>query len=218
MMRYGKFLWVAPWVGGMFILLVFLTTGCSLIDKNKERLNRYTSDRKTMEEGNQAFHGGDFERAMDIFARLIRQGEDGPFHSQALYGFACASLVLAENPDQRKEALAVWDTWDRILPVRREMSDPRMLTPFLQKLAYSPPVESPKEKEPPREKGPPKEPSPTEKQEDQGLLQSKEKEIERLRNKLSVKEEEVRTLKSQIESLETIHQTIQEKKKELSSP
>jgi predicted nucleic acid-binding Zn-ribbon protein len=79
-------------------------------------------------------------------------------------------------------------------------------------------MESPKEKEPPREKEPPKEPSPTEKQEDQGLLQSKEKEIEQLRNKLCVKEEEVRTLKSQIESLETIHQTIQEKKKELSSP
>ncbi|OPX32816.1 MAG: hypothetical protein B1H11_13495 [Desulfobacteraceae bacterium 4484_190.1] len=48
------------------------------------------------------------------------------------------------------------------------------------------------------------------------LLRAKDNEINRLKSKLITMKNEVQTLKHQIESLEAIHQKIQEKKKEIS--
>lgn len=49
-------------------------------------------------------------------------------------------------------------------------------------------------------------------------MDSKEKEVERVKTRLESKEREVRRLKQQIESLEAIHLKFQERQKETSTP
>jgi hypothetical protein len=93
--------------------------------------------------------------------------------------------------------------------------DPRMLTPFLQRLTPPGSPEAQITQSPPPAKKITVSSSSTGCRD---LLQAKEKEMDRIRTKLDARDKEIRRLKHQIESLEAIHLKYQERKQGVSSP
>ncbi len=132
----------------------------------------------------------------------------------AFFALASTRLVLAQTPQEFNQALATWECWSQQFPHVAADEDPRMLTPFLQRLTPPGSNESQtKEAEPPVKKVIMVSPAGC-----KDLLQAKDKEIERVKARLDAKEKEARRLKHQIESLEAIHLKYQERKQGVSSP
>ena len=174
---------------------------------------------------NQAIQNGDFKKALEGYEILQHSSDDG-IARKARYGLACAKLSLAENPEDVRDALMLWDAWSKHAPADLEDEDPRILGPLLKsrilpkpnKIQTRPAVIS--DKKLGLEK----------------LLRAKEKEIQQLNDRLKVIENEIetmlknqadyvgvlerqiQTLRDKIKSLEAIDQKIKEKKKEVSSP
>jgi hypothetical protein len=174
---------------------------------------------------NQAIQNGDFRKALEGY-EILQHSSDDKIARKARYGFACAKLSLAENPEDVREALMLWDAWSKHAPADLEDEDPRVLGPLLKsrilpkpnKIQTRPAVIS------------------DEKLRLKKLLRAKEKEIQQLNDRLKVMENEIQTmlknqadyvgvlerqiqtLRDKIKSLETIDQKIKEKKKEVSSP
>lgn len=169
---------------------------------------------KTWQDGVQAFHEGAYEKAQALFEMLSEHAELEGLRRQALFALAAARLMLAQTPEEFSQALYTWDCWSQQFPPDPAAEDPRMLTPFLQRL--SPPGSS---------EGQLKEsPAPVKKiilhspAACKDLVQAKDKEIDRMKAKLDAREKEVRRLKHQIDSLEAIHLKFQERKQGVSSP
>ena len=112
----------------------------------------------------------------------------------------------------------LWDAWDQLMPPKMGPEDPRMLTPFLQRMILSQASEEEEKKEKEKEKEKEKDVKSQEESACRSIIRSRDKKIQELTSKLETTEKEVQTLKHQIDSLEAIHQKIQEKKKEVSSP
>lgn len=174
---------------------------------------------------NQAIQNGDFKKALEGY-EILQHSSDDKIARKARYGLACAKLSLAENPEDVREALMLWDAWSKHAPADLEDEDPRILGPLLKsrilpkpnKIETRPAV------------------IPDEKLGLEKLLRAKEKEIQQLNDRLKVMENEIQTmlknqadyvgvlerqiqtLRDKIKSLETIDQKIKEKKKEVSSP
>jgi hypothetical protein len=174
---------------------------------------------------NQALQNGDFRKALEGY-EILQHSSDDKIARKARYGLACAKLSLAENPEDVREALMLWDAWSKHAPADLEDEDPRILGPLLKsrilpkpnKIQTRPAVIS------------------DEKLGLKKLLRAKEKEIQQLNNRLKVMENEIQTmlknqadyvgvlerqiqtLRDKIKSLEAIDQKIKEKKKEVSSP
>ncbi len=174
---------------------------------------------------NQAIQNGDFKKALEGY-EILQHSSDDKIARKARYGLACAKLSLAENPEDVREALMLWDAWSKHAPADLEEEDPRILGPLLKsrilpkpnKIETRPAVIS------------------DEKLGLEKLLRAKEKEIQQLNDRLKVMENEIQTmlknqadyvgvlerqiqtLRDKIKSLEAIDQKIKEKKKEVSSP
>ncbi len=174
---------------------------------------------------NQALQNGDYKKALEGY-NLLTHSSDDKIARKARYGLACAKLSLAENPEDVREALMLWDAWSKHAPADLEDEDPRILGPLLKsrilpkpnKIQTRPAVIS------------------DEKLGLEKLLRAKEKEIQQLNDRLKVMENEIQTmlknqadyvgvlerqiqtLRDKIKSLEAIDQKIKEKKKEVSSP
>lgn len=174
---------------------------------------------------NQALQNGDFRKALEGY-EILQHSSDDKIARKARYGLACAKLSLAENPEDVREALMLWDAWSKHAPADLEDEDPRILGPLLKskilpkpnKIETRPAVIS------------------DEKLGLEKLLRAKEKEIQQLNDRLKVMENEIQnilekqadyvgvmeseiqTLRDKIKSLEAIDQKIKEKKKEVSSP
>lgn len=174
---------------------------------------------------NQAMQNGDFKKALEGYEILQHSSDDG-IARKARYGLACAKLSLAENPEDVREALMLWDAWSKHAPADLEEEDPRILGPLLKsrvlpkpnKIETRPAVIS------------------DEKIGFEKLIRAKEKEIQQLNDRLKVMENEIQnilekqadyvgvmeseiqTMRDKIKSLEAIDQKIKEKKKEVSSP
>ncbi len=174
---------------------------------------------------NQALQNGDFRKALEGY-EILQHSSDDKIARKARYGLACAKLSLAENPEDVREALMLWDAWSKHAPADLEDEDPRILGPLLKskilpkpnKIETRPAVIS------------------DEKLGLEKLLRTKEKEIQQLNDRLKVMENEIQnilekqadyvgvmeseiqTLRDKIKSLEAIDQKIKEKKKEVSSP
>ena len=174
---------------------------------------------------NQAIQNGDFKKALEGY-EILQHSSDDKIARKARYGLACAKLSLAENPEDVREALMLWDAWSKHAPADLEEEDPRILGPLLKsrilpkpnKIETRPAV------------------IPDEKLGLEKLLRAKEKEIQQLNDRLKVMENEIQTmlknqadyvgvlerqiqtLRDKIKSLEAIDQKIKEKKKEVSSP
>jgi hypothetical protein len=161
-----------------------------------------------------AFRKRDYEKAMAVFEALSETAENSTLSRRALYALASTRLILAHTPDEFSEALGLWDCLSQQVLTEIDGEDPRMVTPFLERLA------------------PPSIPdagftkvNKSERSSAGGnlivfknLLQAKDKELERMKARLDGREKEVKRLKTQIESLEAIHRKFQERKQEVSSP
>lgn len=174
----------------------------------------HESELRTWQEGLQAFEEGDYEKARALFEVLTENAEPEGLSRKAFFALATTRLVLAQTPEEFNQALATWECWSQQFPYALGDEDPRLLTPFLQRLTPpgSPETQA-RENQPPVKKIIMGSPASC-----RDLLQAKDKEIERIKAKLDNKEREARRLKHQIESLEAIHLKFQERKQGVSSP
>jgi hypothetical protein len=172
---------------------------------------------KAWEDGMQAFREGDYGKALALFEALSESGENEAIRNRALYGVAVSRLILARTPKEFGEAMSAWDCWSKLPSGGNEGGDPHMMTPFLQSL--SPPGGTPESGFPKVRKAPPKDMTTYNNLVAcKSLLQTRDKEMERLKARLETREREIRRLRHQIESLENIHLKFQEKKQEVSTP
>ncbi len=173
------------------------------------------SELKAWEEGVQAFEDGDYEKARVVFEVLTESAETESMRSKAFFALASTRLILAQTPEEFNEAMSVWACWSRQLPDEMREEDPRMLTPFLQRLTApgAPETNLTKSRAPVKKIIVYSNPGGCKE-----LLQAKEKELERIRSRLETREREIRRLKHQIDSLEAIHLKFQERKQGASSP
>jgi hypothetical protein len=176
-------------------------------------------DLKAWEEAMRAFEEGEYQQAMALFEVLSESAEDDFLARRALYAFAVTRLILAQTPEEFTEAMGIWECWSNQSLVESEGEDPRLLSPLLESLT---PPDIPKVTmvpAAPKPRQPVKNATySTSLLACKNQLQSREKEIERLKARFEAKEREVRRLKHQIESLEKIHLKFQERKLEASAP
>ncbi|MCP4348960.1 MAG: hypothetical protein GY795_26060 [Desulfobacterales bacterium] len=171
-------------------LIPFGMLGCCPVYNIPETID--DNDSQHLEKGLEAFQTGDYQGAAEIFETLNQQTDNSVTRRKAIYGLACSHLMLAQDTESFDRALLLLDTWIQMTPADLKGEDPRMLKTALsgsnKNIEYS------------------------------KLLKTKEKEIRRLKYRLGKMKTEIRTLEHQIETLEAIHQEIQEKKKEISAP
>ncbi|QLA16309.1 hypothetical protein [Desulfolutivibrio sulfoxidireducens] len=136
-----------------------------------------------------ALLGGDAELAATLFEQVRQSAGDEPSRRRALYGLACARLLLAQDEKELAKAKALWETWRAGSPPGGDGEDPRLMAGMLPHFR---PVFLLKD-----------------------LKAACEKECDK---RLLEKEEEVRRIiQRQVQALEEIHREIQEKKKGLST-
>ena len=237
------------WSGVALFLLECTLAGCTLPNLQPDGKNVSCRDPgcKLWEEGMDAFQRGDYPEALDIFEMLNFSGGSERLCRKALYALACTRMILAEDSDEFREAMDLWDSWSQLTPPDTEDEDPRMLAPLFQYIVPPSTVEGDQQED-------------TASCDDEAcrkvfLLKDKEirnlkkrirslealqhkaqdrkakgksaedaksknklpDEIKEYQRRLKAKEREILRLKSQIESLEAIHRNIQEKKKKATS-
>lgn len=225
-------------VSGSRVLLVLAlfaaatSLGCTVaaIDRlpSDQRVEAAALETAAPEQGSEwesAVHilqAGDYQGAMDLFEAMVTEAEDQSLYRKALFGLAAARLAAAQTPADFDAALDAWKLWSAQAPMDLEDEDPRILTPFLERLEQSEEMRARIAEPLPSAPGPRKpdarKMAPAAKVDPKGLIRQKDKEIERLKSRLDSREREVKRLKHQIESLEEIHLKFQERKQETSNP
>ena len=203
---------------------LFFITGCgfrpSKIALPLEPL--YNKNLKTLENGNLAMKTGDTKKARSIFQHLRQQARNSDIQLRCLYGLACAELTLADNATEFEAALELWDQWMRQAPPGRDSGDPRLLYPLLksrltEKKAFQTKIQALQ--------------SQIDKQNSKNFI-PKDKDIEKLNEKLTIKNQRIEQLeqkqadlKSQVQKLEhqinaikAIDLKIEEKKEAITAP
>lgn len=227
MLRVRTFLGMsmAPPKLPIVLLLTAMILGCSsttpkpLVVEEKPAISN--PDWEMWKEGIQEFEKEDYNEAMVIFEYLSEHAHNKSLAAKAVFALACTRLIVAQFPEEFEEGLRLWECWAREQPIDPEDEDPRMLTPFLERLSIpvgtEPAARKPVAKS--KKRGPTKiEVANKDLAHYKNLLEEKEKESQRLKARLEARDKEVRRLRQQIESLEAIHLKFQEKKKEVSSP
>ena len=210
------------------LVWLFQVLGCGLVPeppKAIKKTDRPDPDRIALRIANDAMQNGDFKKAIEGYT-ILQHSSNDKIARKARYGFVCAKLSLAKDPENVRETLMLWDAWSKNAPADMEHEDPRILGPLLKSRIC------------PKPNNTPLRPAvvSNEKFRLEKRLQAKEKEIEQLNDRLKVMENEIQTmlkkqadyvgilesqiqtLRDKIKSLEVIDQKIKEKKKEVSSP
>lgn len=209
--------------------------GCAGYDL--ERLARksinYEIELNILNSGLNTFEQGDFQKASEIFQNLTNDTEDDNIRRKALYGLACARLILANSQEQFSDAVVLWENWSKLRGAKLGNEDPRMCSPLFQKIAPSfielscPKIEHTEpvsesdeiEDEPEESDSLPKSDNNSQKPPScYRMLKIREKEIRNLKTVNAKMKKDIQMLKDQLNSLEAIHRKIQEKKKEISVP
>ena len=191
----------------LFFTAVFELSGCALTNKISaflEEKDQYHTNLEELKKALNAFNRFEFKTAFQIYTDLSVHAKDKGISRKAFYGLACTRLILAEHIKDFDEAIIAWNIWNRLYNKELGYEDPRMLSPYLLD-TITPKKDNNNTKTT-------KTAAPHRK-----LLRAKDNEIKRLKSRLTTMKKEVQTLNNQIESLEAIHQKIQEKKKEISS-
>ena len=205
-------------LGCAIVIFIFLLTSACPASVEKSAVSstiRQEVEQNAWEEGLRAFEKGDYQKSAMNFQMLSESAQSGDMCRKALFAFATVRLVLAKTSEEYVEAISAWERWSSQIGSGLEGEDPRMITPFLQKLAPTGQTPEKSEQDAAQSRKAAREANlPNYK----NMLQSKEKEMESLRAKLELREREVRRLRHQLESLEEIHRKYQEKKQEASAP
>ncbi len=216
-----------PWSKVLLVLVgLCLLGGCPLVEAPNQTFRKTAEIRR--EEANlaaahTAFEKGHYTKARALFA-ATQHAQDADLARHALYGLACTQLVAAQTPQEYAEARKLWDSWAELQNPPLKGEDPRLLGKLLANAApkeptlISPPLASGKEAGAQAQK----------------LIQAQRRQTEVLEAKLALMEkeikvlnyfkeysrnleEEIRTLRHQIESMQAIDQNIQQKKQEISN-
>jgi hypothetical protein len=185
---------------------------------------------RAWQEGNGAFEKGEYMKAAVVFENLRQETQSEELRHKALYALACTRLMMAQSPESFREALDLWDRWRKTAPTPTSNEDPRMLTPLLQRMPQ--PLENQQvEMQRLRNKVETLEEihrnldfalweywghtSPSDVlREDPLKVRPRLQDLPQL---LQRQQDEIQRLRNQIEALEEIDRTIEEKKKEATS-
>jgi hypothetical protein len=175
-----------------------------------------------LQEGMDHFRRADYQQALVLFEELSRSAQSEPVRRKALYAQGCTRLIMAQSAEEYSGALALWQSWSRLAPPGTD-EDPRMLSPILERI--SPMISTETKGTSSAQASKPKKKSGSrtiyinkDLAAHKNMMDTKEKEFERVKTRLESKEREVKRLKQQIESLEAIHLKFQERQKETSTP
>jgi hypothetical protein len=202
----------------VIILSSGFSASASTLEKSTAPISiRHEVEQSAWEEGVRAFEDGDYARSAITFQMLSESAQSNDICRKALFAFASVRLVLAKTPEEYLEAVSAWERWSSQIRSGLEGEDPRMITPFLLKLAPGVQATEKSDQAAGQARKVQKEAS-NNAANYKSMLQSKEKEVENLKSRLDSREREVRRLRHQLESLEEIHRKYQEKKQEASAP
>ena len=181
------------------------------------------------------FRSGNFEKAEELFNKVLMSTNDDDIARQALYGVACAQLMLADSSVRYREAYGLWQTWYGLPAQIPPWEDPRLLGPVFDKLLFP----GRENLNPPDHTAPsisndqlvrPAYPpgtgatsadammTPEKKDLYRSLIRIKDEENLRLKGQLEKMEKENQSLKQQLKAIEEIHQEINQKKKGIQQP
>jgi hypothetical protein len=210
--------WTAVWL----VIALVATTGCGSLPKamTAEAQLQFPgpdSGSPSWAQGLLALERGDYQEAANIFGALSKQATPGELRRKALYALACTRLMTAQNRDEFNAAWNLLELWSQTAPVELNDEDPRMLTPVLSRFTPTTwPAAAPLQSALPPSSAPNKAGlmAPVKVVKDKECekqLRETDQEVQRLKK-------QIKTLRHQLEALETIHRKIQEKKKEVSNP
>lgn len=232
----------------IFLLAIglWMVCSCSIFDNMHNFKNQYAenkSDQEIFKRATKAFSSKNYKEAAIIFHLLQKQTKNIELKRKALYGQACARMIIADTPDAFKNALSLWNSWRQMSDHRKGCEDPGWLDILILRGAPMEPLKQSEAQEAGYvEKIPQKDTSLLKPNVDENLelnlkkqLQIKNKEIRMLNKKIisfkvqtkilaeqseqiKALEEEIQLLKHQITTIEAIDQNIQQKKKQISAP
>lgn len=137
-----------------------------------------------------AFAEGRHEAAKKLFAAIVADGYADAVRCRAQYGLVCSRLASAKSSKTIEDAIDAWGAWKRASAKGCPQEDPRMLGPFIDHYT-------------------------TRAEEIQATFR---REVRKLKSQLRQKTAEIESLKAKLEQIETIHTTIQEKKRQVTQP
>ena len=165
----------------------------------------------------EVYHNGEYAEAAKQFEQIREQTSNGSMARMALFGLACARLMIAETPKEYRDASALWKIWVQSAPRNVEYENPLLFAPLIdEKMMFSnisfanePAGEDDKSKVVPQwmlTKANQKLQSLKEQ------VQAGDLAFQQSQKKINALEKEIAKLKRQIKALETIDQKIQKKK------
>jgi hypothetical protein len=188
---YKKNFLVVNCVQIFFISVFFLYTGCTTI---KQPIIAEPSAEQTQSIAELHFINGNFERALLEYEQIFETALAPEDRNLALYGLACTQMMLASNDDQLVEAISNLQKWDAA-----KGTDPFVENRHLLVLALKQQSDLIMEKA-------------------QNLIQHKKQKnsiIAYQKKKIALMASTLAKLQKQIEELEAIDETFQEKRKPL---
>lgn len=214
-------------VVGLFICLVLLISaaGCHWpLQLGPAKVVSHPSPEalKAYHQAVEVYQNGDYAGAAKQFEQIREQTSNGTMARMALFGLACARLMIAETPEDYRSASDLWKIWVQSAPRNVEYENPLMFAPLIdEKMIFSniPFASDPASAVDETKKVP------------QWILVKANEELQNLKErvragnlaaqqsqkKINALEKEITKLKRQIKAMETIDQKIQKKKNAIPS-
>lgn len=139
------------------------------------------------------FENQQYEHALTLFDKIARTHKTGFLNRYARYGIAAVHLATAQTAAEMEDAMTDWVYWFQQMPEKYHHEDPRLLDQVLHNYrVYL----------------------------NKDVQRTKKWHIERkwFQSELKKKQAQIDELQRKIEAIETIHQDIQEKKRQITPP
>lgn len=206
------------------LMMVVFLVGCADLVRQRQQLPEdpavavARANRVEYEVALRNFRAGDYPVAQKLFHALAERGDLEPYLLQKTrYGWACSALALAATPEDLDRALAMFTLWRSGEPPDFVDQDARMLAPALEQarlaMAQQKAIEEARRKQ--TEVGRRAATYKKKANEKDSLLADKEAQLAEREAQLAEREATIARLRQQIEELDAVHRSIQQKKKEL---
>jgi TolA-binding protein len=168
------------------------------------------------------YRSGDYDAAALAFEGIRKRSQNKTMARKALFGLACARLMMANTPETYHGALALWETWLAAAPHNWEKENPILFEPLIKEklLVSNIPLTRRGAKRVSSKEMVPKWLLFTTNEELENTKQKlirEEGKLQQSQKRISDLEKEISKLKKQIKALETIDQKIQKKKNAIPS-